>query len=83
MDHVTDGVLVCLHELGDHLLAEYADGEPLTAVPAHLVDLALAALRRVTGANSEVLELWTDVGLENEFLAEIDRVAGLLQQHRV
>lgn len=63
---------------GEPVTTAYGPKKPLPPLPADLRPLAVRALDRVTAENSETLELWTDGGAGEEWLAGVAALRAVL-----
>lgn len=63
---------------GEPVTTAYGPKEPLPPLPVELRPLAVRALDRVAGENSEILELWTEGGAAEQWRAGIDSLRAVL-----
>ncbi|MCX4675176.1 DUF4259 domain-containing protein [Streptomyces sp. NBC_01433] len=63
---------------GEPVTTPYGPKKPLPPLPADLRPLAVRALDRVTAENSEPLELWTDGGAGEQWLAGVAALRAVL-----
>ncbi|MER5988636.1 DUF4259 domain-containing protein [Streptomyces sp. NPDC001787] len=63
---------------GEPVTTAYGPKQPLPPLPGDLRPLAVRALDRVAGENSEVLELWADGGAGEEWLAGVAALRAVL-----
>ena len=63
------------------VLDEYGLSEQEAIVSRSLASLALVALARIVGRNSEVLLLWEDSGGDEEWLGEIEKISSILKEY--
>lgn len=63
---------------GEPVTTAYGPKKPLPPLPADLRPLAVRALDRVAAENSETLELWTDGGAGEEWLAGVAALRAVL-----
>ncbi|MFF2818365.1 DUF4259 domain-containing protein [Kitasatospora cineracea] len=64
---------------GEPVTTAYGPQEPLPPFPAELRPLAVAALDRVLGADSELAELWDETDLSTDWREGIDRLCTVLR----
>ncbi|MFF5972353.1 DUF4259 domain-containing protein [Streptomyces sp. NPDC012769] len=63
---------------GEPVTTAYGPDEPLPALPPSLRPAAIAALDRVLGKDSELLELWSEGGEAGPWQAGVERLRAVL-----